>query len=542
MTNKELDHKIKQAFSNATPDVLDSILSQCDTQKGSVIVMTDTPKTNPWFKRLAGIAAVFLLLIVGTFSFQSYQANFTVDSTVSLDVNPSIEIQINQKEKVLAVIPQNEDARIVVGDMDFKGNTLDVTVNALIGSMLRNGYLNDLANSILVSVDNQDPARGASLQAKLTEDINAMLQTNSFSGAVLSQTLSPTSELQQLADTYGITLGKAQLIQQIITQNTYYSFEDLVSLSINELNLLSESGSMNLDNIKSVGTASDKAYIGDAKAKDIALAHAGLTADDISHYKNELDYEQGAMVYEIEFKCNGYEYDYEVDAVSGTIIEHKKEVDDDYISPQSPSNANNNTSNSVNTAETNNTANNTSPSDNVPSNQDEAQGNSHHNTTSSYIGENAAKDIAVSHAGIASHDLHDYKCSLDEEDQVMVYDIDFYCDGYEYDFEINAYTGAVIKYEKEEDYDHPNYSNDISETPGSSENTNSSYIGESAAKSAALSHAGVSENTLTKFKCELDDDDGVMIYEIEFDCDGYEFEYEIDALTGAVIKYEKDQD
>ena len=201
MTNKDTEQKIRQAFSNAVPDIRDSILSDCKTKKGAVIIMTDTNKKTLWARRLAGIAAAFVLLIGGLAGFQIYRANYSVASTVSLDVNPSIEIQVNKKEQVLSVTPRNEDAKIVVGDMDFKGSSLDVTINALIGSMLRNGYLNELANSILISVDSQDPAKSAELKERLASEINAVLQTGTFKGAVLSQTISADSNLRDLADT-----------------------------------------------------------------------------------------------------------------------------------------------------------------------------------------------------------------------------------------------------------------------------------------------------------------------------------------------------
>ena len=333
MANKDTEQKIKQAFSNAVPDIRDSILSDCKSQKGAVIIMTDTNKRTFSPRRLAGIAAAFVLLIGGMAGFQTYRTNYSVASTVSLDVNPSIEIQVNKKEEVLAVNPRNEDAQIVVGDMDFKGSNLDVAVNALIGSMLRNGYLNELANSILISVDNQDPAKSAELQERLANEINAVLQSGTFDGAVLSQSISADSKLRELADTYGITLGKAQLIQQITQQSAFYSFEDLVPLSINELNLLTESGNLNLANVSSLGTASDKAYIGQEKAKQAAISHAGASADKLTEYEIELDFEHGVMVYEVEFKCEGFEYDYEIDAITGAVLKSEKEPDDDYVRP-----------------------------------------------------------------------------------------------------------------------------------------------------------------------------------------------------------------
>lgn len=276
-----------------------------------------------------GIAAALVLLLGGAAGVRLYSVNRAVASTVSLDVNPSVEIQVNQKDRVLRVNALNEDGRIVLGDMNFSGSSLDVTVNALVGSMLRNGYLSELANSILVSVDNGDPAKGVALQTRLTEEINSLLQTDAFTGAVLSQTVSADGTLEKLADTYGISLGKAQLIREIADKNPLYTPEDLAKLTINELNLLASAGSGALDKVESVGTASDKAYIGADKARDAALRHAGVTAADAAKLEVELSCEKGVMVYEVEFEAGGYEYDVDVNAKTGDILKSEKERDDD---------------------------------------------------------------------------------------------------------------------------------------------------------------------------------------------------------------------
>lgn len=524
MADKDTEQKIRQAFTNAVPDLRDSILSDCKTQKGAVIIMTDTNKKTLWTRRLAGIAAAFVLLIGGLAGFQVYRANYSVASTVSLDVNPSIEIQVNKKEEVLAVNPRNEDAKIVVGDMDFKGSNLDVTINALIGSMLRNGYLNELANSILISVDNQDPAKSAELKERLAGEISAALKTGTFDGAVLSQTISADSSLKRLADTYGITLGKAQLIQQITEQSAFYSFEDLVPLSINELNLLTESGNLNLANVNSLGTASDKAYIGEEKAKQAALSHAGAAADKIARYEIELDFEHGTMVYEVEFKCEGYEYDYEIDAVTGAVLKSGKETDDDYIPPQADKGSSSQTGG--NSSQTDNSS--------APQTDNEQSQNS----KASYISEEQAKSAALSHAGLSAEAITEYKSELDREHGVMVYEIEFKCEGFEYDYEIDASAGAVLKNHKETDDDYVPPQDGGHHSSGESEH----YIGEARAKEAAFSHAGVSADAARDYKSELDSDDGMMIYEIEFKAGSYEYEYEIDAVNGSVLKYEWDED
>lgn len=548
MTNKETEQKIKRAFSHAVPNICDSILSDCQNQKGAVTIMTDIKRKNPWPKRLAGIAAAFVLLIGGITGFQVYQTNYAVASLISLDVNPSIEIQVNEKEQVLAVNARNEDAKTVVGDMNFKGSTLDVTINALIGSMLRNGYLNEMANSILVSVDNQDPVKGTELQEKLVAEINEVLQTGTFSGAILSQTISADSNLRTLADDYGITLGKAQLIQQIINQNTIYSFEDLVPLSINELNLLSESCNLELAHVNSLGTASDKAYLGEAKAKETALSHANLSSDQITQYEIELDYENGMMVYEISFDCEGFEYDYDIDALTGTILKNEKKPDKDYNPPQNSTESSTenagNTSSTGNAGNTDNAGNTSNSSTNHTSGSNNSSANTQPDSSASYIGEAKAKEVALAHACVSPNSITDFQCKLDHEDGKMVYEIKFRCGAYEYEYDINASNGAILKHEKDcdDDYYEEHHTDSHQNNSTQSAGDSTSYIGKAQAKEIALSHAGVSANNIQKYKCELDSDDGMMVYEIEFDCADCEYSYDINAADGSIIKYEIEED
>ena len=65
-----------------------------------------------------------------------------------------------------------------------------------------------------------------------------------------------------------------------------------------------------------------------ATAKSIALSNAGLTAASVTGLISELDSDDGAAVYEVEFIYGGYEYEYKIDAKSGAIIESDKEIAD----------------------------------------------------------------------------------------------------------------------------------------------------------------------------------------------------------------------
>ena len=63
--------------------------------------------------------------------------------------------------------------------------------------------------------------------------------------------------------------------------------------------------------------------IGAEEAKNAALNHAGLSAEDVTFTKAELDWEDGAAVYEIEFISGITEYEYKVNASDGTILEYE---------------------------------------------------------------------------------------------------------------------------------------------------------------------------------------------------------------------------
>lgn len=425
MASKEIDAKIKQAFSNAVPDVLDSILAMSQEQKGEVIDMTEEINANSGGKRIAGIAAAFLLLLAGVLGFNYYHSNYAVATKVALEVNPSVEIQVNQRERVLDVAALNEDGRLLLGDMDFSGSDLDVAVNAIIGSMLRNGYLSDLANSILISVDNDDPVKSGELQERLTREINSLFATGAFNGAVLSQTISAKQEVRTLADTYGITVGKAQLIREITEKNNLYQFQELVPLSINQLNLLSSSAGTNLDKVTSVGQASDKAYIGREAAKQIAFDHAGVSAANATSVDVDMDWEHGAMVYEVEFKSGGYEFEYDIDAKTGAIYgsERDRNDNDDYDDDHDYK----------------------APGTGTSQSQPPA--------SSSYIGTARAKEIALAHAGVSAGSIRDLDIELEREHGVMVYEVEFESGDYEYEYEIDARTGAVYKSEKDRNDD-----------------------------------------------------------------------------------------
>ena len=424
MKNRDIESKWKTAVEHATPDVLAQVLSGCREQKGIVLKMTPKKNTHrKWIAAVASVAAALALFVGGGFAYGRYQANHRVDSVIALDVNPSIVIKIDRADTVLEVQAMNQDAVRILDGMELKGTDIDVALNALIGSMLKNGYINELANSVLLSVECSDSERGEQIHQRLAAEIAGLLQNEAVDGAVLSQTVHDDDALRGMADTYGISLGKAALIQKILDQTPLYTAGELAKLNVHELNVLISAGKVAPADLQINGTASEKAYIGEAAAKQIALADAGMAEKDVSQLEIELDADDGSIVYEIEFKAAGFEYDYEIDALSGDIRKVDRDIDDDDddILP------------AVTTV--------AADDDDIPPAV----------TTNDYLSSDKALSIALAHAGVAKADAVVSECKLDYDDGRAVYEIEFRAAGFEYDYEIDAVSGKIDHSEKDQD-------------------------------------------------------------------------------------------
>ena len=145
------------------------------------------------------------------------------------------------------------------------------------------------------------------------------------------------------------------------------------------------------------------------------------------------------------------------------------------------------------------------------------------------IGKNAAADIALADSGLNSAGAH-IEVDSDIDDIPAHYDVEVEYAGVEYEYKIDAYTGAII--EKKTDT-HTGHETVVA--PATPEKTTD--IGLEAAKATALKHAGVSVQNAVFTKSEIDHDDGVIEYEFEFIVGNIEYECNVNA-SGKVIKFE----
>ncbi len=437
MNNQELTQRIRTAAEHAAPDQLDKILSSCDEQKGEIVQMTTYKNKKKGITMIAAAAAV-LVLCLGLYAFAGNTRTAAVDAVILLDVNPSLSLSVDSKEKVVAAQALNADAEEVLGDMDLEGTSLEVAVNALIGSMLQKGYLDGSKNSVLVSVESEDSERGTQLELEVSDAVTTAMQSGSVDASVLTQTISTSDEeLSTLAETYGISLGKAALIQEVIEQDATLTFEDLASLNISEIAVLISSRNITTDTVTSTGEVSADGYIGSSAALEAALNHAGVSASDITKQEIELDSHKGTIVYEVEFETSSMEYEYHINATTGEIVEYESESKG-HEQAAAGSTSNGNTSGSADST--------TSNSGNAAGDTSTAGSNT--TSTGTYIGEDAAHQIALTNAGVSSSDLKKCEVKLDDDHNRMIYEVEFKTTSkMEYEYEIDATTGEIISVE-----------------------------------------------------------------------------------------------
>lgn len=150
---------------------------------------------------------------------------------------------------------------------------------------------------------------------------------------------------------------------------------------------------------------------------------------------------------------------------------------------------------------------------------------------SNYITVEQAKNAALNHAGVKAGDAIFVKAGLDWDDGRVHYEVEFYAGNTEYDYDIDATSGAVLSYDREWD--------DFSlKGSGSSTATQDDLITEAKAKEIALAKAPAGT---TVVKCELDRDDGRYVYEVEMRNGNMEYDCDINAVTGVIIDWDADR-
>lgn len=149
----------------------------------------------------------------------------TVVSVITLDINPSIKLELDKDNKVINMIALNEDAKDIVLS-DYEGNSLESVINEVTNKLIEKGYAHDKL-VILVGTS------GTITSNEVKDLIDKKLTTDNIDYSVMIPEISDTSS--KLAKEYNITESKAAYLEEVIKNNSNLKIEDIKDMSINDI-------------------------------------------------------------------------------------------------------------------------------------------------------------------------------------------------------------------------------------------------------------------------------------------------------------------
>ena len=239
-------------------------------------------------------------------------------------------------------------------------------------------------------------------------------------------------------------------------------------------------------------------------AQEVALKAANIAAEDAAISATTLNEVAGTSCYKVEFTSGDYAYAYTVNAETGAVMEMSSR-EKNAVDTQAQTEA-------------------TVPAADSATTQSSAAATAQ--TVTGIVDEEMAQKIALEHAGVKATDATITKSKLDYEGRRQVYEIEWYAGGKKYDYEIAVDTGEILS---------SGYDEKTSGWSGS--NSSNVTVSEADAKQTALVRvSGATEKDICEW--EFDYDDGRPEYEGKIIYGGTEYDFTIDASSGAVIEWE----
>ena len=406
MKQENIEKELQEAVQNLIPnDLFTRITAELDSKEEGakmekvLVSRIENKRTSLGLKTVMQLAAacVALVLIVGGIFY--YRGNLMVDSLVDLDVNPGIELLTNQKNRVLEAYATNGDGDKVLSGMDLHNVDLQVALNAIVGSMVQQGYMTKDTKGVLVTVQNKDQKKADNLRKLVVKEMEIALSTEDMNAAVFHQVISSqNNNASAFARKNNISLGKAVFVLNLANKARSLDAKELAKMKISEIAKLVADKNIDIRDI--IEYDSD-----DSLWENIADAIEDINEgdDDYIVATTQQESTQAVQVQPTETK-----------AVAQTETKAATQTQ-----PQTHAQ--------------------TQPQTKLQTNAQPQTGGR--------ISADKAKAIAFGHAGVSAGQIRELSVEYDDG----VYEVDFKVGNTEYDYEIGATDGSIRKADVEQD-------------------------------------------------------------------------------------------
>lgn len=203
-------------------------------EKTLTYVMSHKEKKRPVVPMVAALAMIVFLVIYIVMPSQTEPPIVTkeVYSYVSIDINPSIELRLDQKDTIIEVISYNQEADQIIKETDLEGKTIQDSLLTLMDNETLNTYLKEGYMQVSIYGENADHSND--LEKEIDTMLSQKLSTDQYG---CKHYLEADLEKSQ---SHHMSFGKYQIIEEIVKTDSSYTIDELQGYTMKELKTLYE--------------------------------------------------------------------------------------------------------------------------------------------------------------------------------------------------------------------------------------------------------------------------------------------------------------
>lgn len=237
MKNTNYKETLHRLLEEETPDVLSKI-KQDPRFRVPVKEKFSLAAIFRQYKVPYVFSSIFVLALFVFALFLSGQApgNEVIASTITMDINPALEITLNEDDEVIDVVSINTDGEEFIRNLsNVKGMSLDTVIRVLVQRAIDRGYIIDDTNVILIDIASRNQTLKATLEEKIQTAFQREQMRHNIPVNVRNMVTEITENVRAEAREHHMSGAKYRLIQTVLDASNEYTFEELENYSIRSL-------------------------------------------------------------------------------------------------------------------------------------------------------------------------------------------------------------------------------------------------------------------------------------------------------------------
>lgn len=243
MTEENVNQHLKNGISKIAPDCFDKIMEEISNREDIESPVVEKRTRKKIGKYLMSVAACFVIF-VGSYGIYEMKDN-KIATIVELDVNPSIEFGVDNKDKVVEVTALNDDGAEIIENLSLEKRQVQEAILIVMDELVKDGFITKEKSTVLVSVKNDNEQKTEEIKECLSEEIEKHLSEEDIQITVLKQTMIKDEVSESIAKEHNISTGKAIFIKTVMEENSSLGVEEeLANMTVDEIAQKAQQGNV----------------------------------------------------------------------------------------------------------------------------------------------------------------------------------------------------------------------------------------------------------------------------------------------------------